>query len=734
MGYVIKNTQGFIISRLTDVGRRKISQGNFNISYFQVGDSEVNYTAVTNFDAATSMIIEPSYNAQNNTGIPASNKNAVKYPYYLQGSSGITYGIPFQASSIDSVYNTAAPSGFFSATTTCTPPLTMFPNPTNSYSYNSQKVFTMSSINNATTSQITLANTTCTDYSNGTISANSYVTIFMQSAIDANLCSCMNSCRPILTYKVQSYNVGTSTLTVDRYLPYLNAFSPIATSKGRLFFYPQYFNYYDYSTPLNYWASSVINFESICTPEDGIVKIWNMNIPWSESPAGTGSSNYTYESFPSVNYLGTKEYYGYSTSSGQTDTSETYFYNSFGDKVVVKPEDQKAIAIVHYTNNTIINFYGEKFATEVYDSTDPGGTGQARNFVINIPWLMWHKNTNCCGGAKFYIDPPGFDSLDLLTPYYIQSSKNADMNNPGIRYYHLYDTNANANDEGRPNRVGKVFPDDKIIIFDDEEIIAAMSMVSNRNFTLPAPRLTSTKSLTVDGLLADDTECVWVTYLFDSNIWAGMHCNYYVNEVGPTSGCSIDEQDVIVSFGNDFNCMITGVTGNPTSFGGWTAKEFKILAQKTAVGTRPSPDSWKIIDYTNQLTLVGGFITPSNFLLNTFKITKALYDDALIYSINNYLEVPTTTNTGKIQFGEEYFFYGTINTDIEATIYEMRYLINLPQNQFVKSSNPTWTDGQTTYMTEIGLYDDDKDLIVYSKFQSPQIRQGIQQTVVKLDF
>jgi hypothetical protein len=50
------------------------------------------------------------------------------------------------------------------------------------------------------------------------------------------------------------------------------------------------------------------------------------------------------------------------------------------------------------------------------------------------------------------------------------------------------------------------------------------------------------------------------------------------------------------------------------------------------------------------------------------------------------------------------------------------------------SSNPTWTESQTPYMSEIGLYDRDKNLMVLSKFQSPQIRQGIQQVVVKLDF
>jgi hypothetical protein len=64
----------------------------------------------------------------------------------------------------------------------------------------------------------------------------------------------------------------------------------------------------------------------------------------------------------------------------------------------------------------------------------------------------------------------------------------------------------------------------------------------------------------------------------------------------------------------------------------------------------------------------------------------------------------------------------------------MKYLINLSRNQFTDTSNPTWTSGTTSYVSEIGLYDVNKDLIVISKLQSPEIRQGIQQYVVKLDF
>lgn len=739
MGYIIKSNQGFVITKLTDVGRRKISQGNFNISYFQVGDSEVDYNAYENLDVTTAMVIEPSSNSQNNTGIPYSTKNAVKYPYFLQGKSGTTYGSPFENSSIEGVYNTAAPIGFFTPDKTCastTPQMILnqsidYMKKANILSDSMKDEF----IGNASPSFST-ASSNCSNFANTIFNSSDLIVIYYnnQSQSSTIHCECMPSCRPILFYKLGSNSISNPNL--DRNTLNLESFTT-ATGRARAFVLPKNFSYYDVPSPINAWASSTSNFGSICSPEDEIVKIWNMNIVWSENPAGSiPSTNFNYYNFPSAKYLGTKEYLGYS-STGQTDTSNTFYYNSYGDKIIVEPQDQKAIAIVHYSNNMSINYYGEKFADEPYDPTSPGDTGQARNFKISLPWLMWHKNTNCCGGGVFYIDPPGFDSFNLLKPYYIQSTKNKDMNNPGIRYYHLYDTNE-AYPDGPPNRVGKVFPDDKLVIFDDEEIIAAMSYVANRNYTLPAPRLSTVNSAnSSSGLLATDEDILYVTYLFDSNgVWDGMHCNYYPSILGPTSGCNASQQDVVVSFGGNFNCM----SQPTTSFvGGWYSKNFYILCQKKSKGQRPIDNEWKIIDFTSQLNNAGhinaqGFIAPSGMTQETFIITSTLYNAASTYNINNYLTVTTQTSSGKIQFGEEYFFFGTIETDIEATIYEMKYNINLTNNQFVKSSNPTWSEGKQTLMTEIGLYDNENDLLVYSKFQSPQIRLGTQQAVVKLDF
>jgi hypothetical protein len=119
MAYIIKNTSGLINTRLTDVGRRNISQGNFNISYFQIGDSEVSYNAVTRSAniVTDNNILMPAFNAQNDTGTPRSNKQNIKYPYYVQGGVGNTYGIPFLDSQFQSVYNSAGVKGFFTGST-----------------------------------------------------------------------------------------------------------------------------------------------------------------------------------------------------------------------------------------------------------------------------------------------------------------------------------------------------------------------------------------------------------------------------------------------------------------------------------------------------------------------------------------------------------------------------------------------------------------------------------------
>ena len=734
MSYIIKNTSGLINTRLTDVGRRNISQGNFSISYFQIGDSEVSYSAATNYNIVNNNILMPAFNAQNDTGSPQSNKQNIKYPYYVQGNRGGTYGIPFLDNKIQPVYNSAGPKGFFVTGGTQG---NWTAQTSSAYTVTSNYWVDMTTLTGQTTLNIELDPAFCA-ITSGTPSINDYITLIL----DGNGGCGDFGTYPILTYRIQDIDPTTGTtattvftLTLDRSLPDYSSIA-ISGNMARALIYPSGMTQlYDTITPAPYWQTDTLNFESPCdvSNRENTV-IWNMNIPWSVNPAGVFSSQYeSYNSYGSVTYLGTKEYLGYQEPSGQTDTSRVYYYNSFDEEIVVTPKEQKAIGIIHYTNQDIDNVYGEKFSTIPFDPQNPNDdTGLARHFKLTLPTLMWHKSSGSSIGETFYIDPP---SYDLCKPYYIKSTKNIDMNDPGIRYFHLWDTNPDTN--GNLNRVGKVFPDQEIVIIDDEEIIAAMSYKANRNWTLTAPKLslitpnTCITGQDATGILTSDIERMWVTYRLDSTGFTNsLHCNYYSVVQGPSTGCTIESQNVAVRFGDEFPFLSEG------SLSGYSANSFKLLCQIVSGDTQPSPTAWREIDFTSEIsgTSINGYLTVSGLTGSTFQITNSLYSSASTYNLANYIDIPENGYPEILNFGDEFYFYGNLETDITATIYEMRYLINLGRNQFTNTSNPTWTSGTTSYVTEIGLYDSNYDLIVVSKLQSPELRQGIQQYVVKLDF
>jgi hypothetical protein len=222
-----------------------------------------------------------------------------------------------------------------------------------------------------------------------------------------------------------------------------------------------------------------------------------------------------------------------------------------------------------------------------------------------------------------------------------------------------------------------------------------------------------------------------VTYRFNSTAYTdSLHCNYYSKIQGPSSGCSLTSQNVTVRFGNEFPFM----TKNCSS--GFTANKMSILVQKTSGDTNPDPAQWIEIDVTPDIsgTTVGGYLTASGITGTTFTISQNDYSGGTIYDLNNYIDIPMNGETNKLNFGDEYFFYGNVDTDIQATIYEMKYAVNLPQEQFTNSSNPTSSISQNKYVTEIGLYNSNNDLMILSKLQYPVLRQGIQQFLIKYDF
>jgi len=747
MGYIIKDTAALINTKLTDAGRKRISEGTFDISYFQIGDSEVCYDCISGADLSTGMVLDSEYNAQNLSPLPQKNKANVKYPLLVTSQSTNTYGIPIAEPQIDNIYNTAATLGFFTGLTTYS-----YTNVVDSsfsaftstgYTINPNYVINMANLNSGST--VSLSASVLDASTSGQVTTNHFMTVFFSDGTQPIINNF-----PVLTYKVvgitgdTSGNTGSVTVKVDRQLPDLQSMG--YTGNARVIFYPSGMTeLYDTFTPEFYWDQDAINFESNCDISNFFVKIWNMNIPWTENPAGLFTNTYQgYDEFGSTGYTGTKEYLGYNSDTGQTDTDSTYYYNSFSEKVILSPSDQKSIAIVHYTNQSIDNFYGEKFALTNVDPLIPlsGQTGPGRRFRVNIPTLMWHKSTTSTMGETFYVDPDGYAGKNLFTPHYIESNVNTDMNNPGIRYYHLWDTNSNSN--GLPNRVGKVWPDYKMITFDDDEIIAALSNKANRNWTLPAPKLGLIVPNTFNGQTGSDTgllsgtsECLWVTYRFNHSAFTeSLHCNYYTQICGTDPDCPPDTADVTIRFGNEFPYLVSD-----GSQSGFSANQMIALVQKVNAGERPDPTAWYEIDLTPQMsaTTVNGNLTVSGITGTTFVISNSAYTDAEdnndLYDLSNYIDLPTNNQPGvTFNFGDEYYFYGNISSDIQATIYVMNYKCNLGPTQYLTSQNPTWSTSQAPYVTEVGLYDSNKELMIISKIQSPEKRQGVQQYTIKLDF
>jgi hypothetical protein len=733
MAYIIKDTSALLNTQITDLGRLRLSQGNFNISYFQLGDSEVCYDCISDANLTTLQVFVPEYNAANNVGAPQSNRLGIKYPIFLSSSTGDTntFGIPFQDSINVDVFNTPQPRGFFTGDSGN---YSAFTNSAITITANYE--FTLSNINGGNTFDVISGS--CDSSVTGTPSEGQFVVLFFD---DTSSCGIVDFPYPILTYKVQG--VTGSTIQVDRDLPDFSYFS----GTGRAIFYPSGMTeLYDTYTPEPYYDSGTFSFELNCEIQQQNVPVWNMNQPWTESPAGLSyTSRKGYEQFGSTAYTSTKEYLGYQSDLGQTfrdnlgvsfDTN-TFYKNSFSEVVNVLPSEQKTISIIHYTNQGINNFYGEKFAMEPFDVTFSGATGQARNFKLTMPTLMWHKSKTGVIGETFYVDPDGFDDLNLFEPFYMYSSKNDNMNNPGLRYYHLWDTHANT--DGFPNRIGKVFPDLKVIVIDDEEICAYLSYKSNRNYTLPAPRIglvvpnTFNQNITdTEGVLTGDSETMYVTYRFENTgSTNGLHCNYYSKIKG--SSDTGQTNDIIVRFGNEFPFLIEDMNVQPSGF---TCTNVKLICQKVINGERPDPMLWKEIDVTSAITANTGSINISAAEISgtTFQVTKFQYETSNFYRLEDYIELPLLNfNTG-MTFGEEYFFYGNIETDVQATIYEMKYLINLATSQYIRSSNPTWSLGTPVYFTEVGLYNSNKELLMYTKMQSPEKRQGVQQIAVKYDF
>lgn len=235
-------------------------------------------------------------------------------------------------------------------------------------------------------------------------------------------------------------------------------------------------------------------------------------------------------------------------------------------------------------------------------------------------------------------------------------------------------------------------------------------------------------------LLLTTGDTVFISYILsysgDTNL-NGLHCNHYTKIVGTDI-----PSDVSIKFNTgDFKFMQT-TFANVTK--GYISDTFQILIQQVITGEQPDPAQWRIIDYTSYINnhTVGSLIDPMNLCSSRFIINSAQYDVASIYDLETYLQpslgFPDEPSTLP-EFGDEEPFTGSIKLVRASDMEVLKFLVNLPSTDFLTTQNPSYVAGLPLRITEIGLLNDNKDVLVIAKTPRPIERVGTQVFAVKLD-
>jgi len=695
MSYIIKKTSPFVSIKLTETGRQQLSLGRLTFSYWAIGDSELNYERELVVDnnpssfplSATSMVMRP-FDRQPN--LKTYIYPSVTGDFYKPIDGGVL--------SVNKVVvnNQALDRGFFDVSGTTYTTKTGSEYIINT-SFNTATAFTGSSLP-ISTSAVTIGDLVLVKY----------------GPMDNTALTIDENTRPLqnLWYKIEgitAYSTTSAVVTVDRPLPVFTGYSQVYLYRSG-----EVYEAFGADNTTAYWDSGTLSFDAGSNITCNDVPVWNMNNVWCETVAGvTGlTTSGLYEDFKkygSYPYLGAKNpYFEYACISDET--SETLACGVPGVSYI--DTVSKSISILHYTNNTISNLYGEFFYTDADNN---------KYLSIALPDLMYHRRDGSTASGTTM----GMEFIATGTSKYI---------NNDIEYIELIEKPSLLSSGATPQVVGKVFPQLKTVLIHDDEIIAAMSYKSNRNWTLPelSATLAAPSGGTSTGVL-DVNDTMYLTYVLDnvgmtSGFTSGMPCQKYI-KITNTSSSAKDVQFKIAE-----TDMLPYMRKKESSIDGYGfyAHNFKLLYQIVNYQTdRPDPSAWKVYDFTSTAitTVAGQSINPKLLenqspLANGFYLDKLKDTAATTYSLIDTLNLPLNATPEKLQFGDERFFYGNLSTYIGATIYKTIFDITISSDEYDSTTNPTrsvdaLTNPANIKISEVGIYDTDKNLVGIGKISTP---------------
>lgn len=686
MSYIIKETSPFIGVKLTEIGRQKLAMGQLTFNQWAAGDSEIDYGYVSpNPPGVNEMILRPKDEQPN-------------LRFYLKKSDG---SIKTNLDSINlrvlgiTVNNKADERGFFNTAG----------DPSNGWTIQTgpSYVKTTGSLPCSAfdgTNSIDLGTTNFDDCD--------FVLFIVTNPTAQTLVPQSFSYDPVpyLWFKIVSGLTSGSVVTLDRNLPDIASGVLGTCTPGTTI---QFIIYPGCNDPINtfygsgctsaYWNTGTLTFDSCCEISVNDVLVWNQNNVWCEDMIGTQTGTETHREYGSIDYIGEKQYLGFPCECPDPTTE----VNCCDPAESVRDGFQKGIGIIHYTNNTISNFYGEFFYVD-------GPSGKI--LTLDVPTVMWH-NRYFAGGSG---------TGDIIGMRFISDTTLKYVSGTDMKYYDLIEDPLYSSTPATPIVVGRVYSQLKIVVITDEELLAAMSYKSNRNWTLPELKASLVNSSGA-GLLGPG-ETVYLTYDIrpTSGLQPSLPCQYYVKITNST----VTSKDVYFHINGLGKLPYMREIEDPNYDGlGFYGHEFVLLSQKvsTSGDCRPNPALWKETIWTDPS---GGTLSPTeiedqNPVVNDFLLTTARYSAGTYYDINANLNVPLIGQTNIMNFGDERFFYGNLDTYIGAKIFKTIFSLSIDRSQFVTTTNPSYTTSNNgiLYLSEIGIYDNFANLVMIGKLSSP---------------
>lgn len=473
-------------------------------------------------------------------------------------------------------------------------------------------------------------------------------------------------------------------------------------------------------------------------------KIWNMNIVRTQNVPGAPpnpSANISgYTTYGSIEFNGTRKYFGFGLTTESAQGLGNGNIPMFG--------------IIHYTNKYTGNTYAEQYIEG--------------SFELNLPTIMWHHsyatNYNNTGTTFTAYNSSGttwglFLSDKLGTTVYDDYAKST------FRY--LYDS------KNTGITVGRVYHKLKLVLITDQELLTALTYKSNRNYTLPPFRVTtsttpqiglysayansgntSVSGLTATGLVKDGFD-YFVTYIAENTNYSlgtsignapAMHCGYITKIIG-NSDADGNPQYLKIDFPypNSFPYMRDEAALTSGQYDtGWNANTVQILLNVQPTdsffdnNTVPA-DQWIRV---SDKTLGGnGVYRASDWGDNTID-PKKLNSYSFIISEEDYLSGSTyTLNSGMTQnqqflnFGDECFVYGTVRTGILASVYKMKVMVYLPDEYLNGTDNSSYDyeENKNVYITEVAVMSEGK-VVAAGKPTYPIRKSNTRWLTLQLDY